>query len=283
MAYFGSGEHPVKVRVLGPDAIDPGVTGLIRLHLPRPLPLMLGDRFILRESGRVETVGGGEVLDIDPVLPASKARPDRSVDRVIAERGRVFADTLEMLTGERRQADVGGWVVAPAELEAARVRVGDAIAAAGPLGLDLASIDDFERAVAETLQEVEIDAGRARVAHAADPLVDHPYVMAAAASPFAPPPPDGIDRGELRELVRRGELIEEDGVHFAASAIGEAALVAARLLADQPDGVTVAELRDAWGTTRKFALPLLARLDGTGVTRRRGDLRIGGPRLPELS
>jgi hypothetical protein len=27
-------------------------------------------------------------------------------------------------------------------------------------------------------------------------------------------------------------------------------------------------------------LPLLALLDGSGVTRRRGDVRIGGPRLP---
>ena len=50
----------------------------------RSLP---GDRYVLRESGRSETVGGGEVLDVAPVLPASKARPDRSVDRVIAERG----------------------------------------------------------------------------------------------------------------------------------------------------------------------------------------------------
>jgi selenocysteine-specific elongation factor len=42
----------------------------------------------------------------------------------------------------------------------------------------------------------------------------------------------------------------------------------------------VAEVRDALGTTRKFLLPLLTVLDASGVTRRRGDLRIGGPRLP---
>jgi selenocysteine-specific elongation factor len=41
-------------------------------------------------------------------------------------------------------------------------------------------------------------------------------------------------------------------------------------------------VRDGLGTTRKHALPLLAQLDATGVTRRRGDLRIGGPRLPAL-
>jgi len=46
--------------------------------------------------------------------------------------------------------------------------------------------------------------------------------------------------------------------------------------------VTVAEIRDALETTRKFALPICAILDSTGVTRRREDLRIPGPRLPEL-
>jgi len=53
-------------------------------------------------------------------------------------------------------------------------------------------------------------------------------------------------------------------------------------LAHQPDGITVAEARDAWGTTRKFAIPLITRLDETGVTRRRSDLRVAGPRLPQL-
>ncbi len=56
----------------------------------------------------------------------------------------------------------------------------------------------------------------------------------------------------------------------------------ARLLAATPDGVTAGEVRDALGTTRKHAIPLLALLDAAGVTRRRGDLRLGGPRLPSL-
>jgi selenocysteine-specific elongation factor len=51
-------------------------------------------------------------------------------------------------------------------------------------------------------------------------------------------------------------------------------------LVDHPDGVTVADVREALGTTRKWAVPLLAHLDATGVTRRRGDLRVAGPRLP---
>ena len=282
VAYIGSGEHPVRLRVLGPESIEPGASGLVRLYLPLRLPLSMGDRLILRESGRMETVGGGEVLDVEPVLPASRARPDRSVDRIIGERGRIDAGKLERLTGATRSPDLGRWAVAPEHLERTRRRLTDAVAAAGPLGLDLAGLDDFERAVADTIEGIDTGGGRARAAGGQDPLADHRFVAAAAQTPFAPPAPSGIGSDELRLLVRQGQLVESGGIHFAASAVEEAALVVARLLADQPEGVTVAEARDAWGTTRKYALALLARLDSTGVTRRRDDLRIAGPRLPEM-
>ena len=91
-----------------------------------------------------------------------------------------------------------------------------------------------------------------------------------------------MDRQVVRELVRRGLVIERDGVYFAAEAIDQGARVVAGLLAASPDGITVAAVRDALGATRKNVLPLLAHFDATGVTRRRGDLRIAGPRLPAL-
>ena len=52
-----------------------------------------------------------------------------------------------------------------------------------------------------------------------------------------------------------------------------------RLAAD-PGGFTVSAFRERTATTRKYALPLLAELDARGVTRRRDDLRLAGPRLP---
>src|SRR2546423_804193 len=85
--YRGSGGQAAQLGVLGRDAVGAGGDGLVRVHLPVALPLLPGDRFVLRESGRSETVGGGEVLDVQPMLPAAAARPDRSVDRVIDERG----------------------------------------------------------------------------------------------------------------------------------------------------------------------------------------------------
>src|SRR6202030_1994459 len=129
--YLGSGEHAVRLRVLGADTIEPGGSGLVRLHLPVALPLLPGDRFVLRESGRSETVGGGEILDVDPVLPASRARPDRSVERVVAERGWIEVDQLARLTAVRRPPDVGGrWVVDPDLLAATRRRLLETVTAA---------------------------------------------------------------------------------------------------------------------------------------------------------
>ena len=278
--HVGSGEWPVRLRILGPDTIAPGGEGLVRLHLATALPLVPGDRYVLRESGRNETIGGGEVLDVAPVLPASKARPDRDVDRVVRERGWVRADELVALTGVRRDATVGGWVVAPSALAAVQASLTERIAGAGALGLDLASLDERERAVVAELAEVRIDGTRAVPAAAVDQVAEHPVVAVLQAGGCAPPEPTGIDRPTLRELVRRGVLVERDGIVFHRDAIDLAATTAARLLAVDPDGITMSQLRDALGITRKHALPLANELDARGVTRRRGDLRIGGPRLP---
>ena len=262
VAYIGSGEHPVRVRVLGPTAIEPGADGSVRLHLPTGLPLLPGDRFVLRESGRGETVGGGEIVDVAPTR----------------RRDWIAADELERLTGVPQQPTIGRWVVEPAALHAV---VAD-LRARAEAGLDVAVLDDRERAVLATLDDVVVDRGVARAAGATDPMAEHPWLAALASQPFSPPPPDGVSREEVREAARRGLAIERDGIWFAPSAVDQAARVVASLLAAKPGGVTVAEIRDALGTTRKYLLPLLGILDATGVTRRREERRVAGPRLPDV-
>ncbi|NDA77951.1 MAG: hypothetical protein EBY07_09180, partial [Actinobacteria bacterium] len=42
---------------------------------------------------------------------------------------------------------------------------------------------------------------------------------------------------------------------------------------------TLSQFRDALGITRKHAVPLATELDARGITRRRDDVRIAGPRL----
>ncbi len=283
--HVGTAQLPVRLRVLGSEALIPGQVGFVRLHLPQPLALVPGDRFVLRELGRSETVGGGEILDVAPVLAAARARPDRSVQRVVRERGWVDADLLERLTGMRLAAEVGRWVVDPDVRLAAAEQLRRAVAEAGPLGVDVALLDEHQRALADSLDDLVLQAGRLRPAgeQAGAALADHPVVAALAAEPFTPPDPRtlGVGRAELRELVRHGLVVEVGDHWFAASALQQAARVVARLLAERPAGVTVSEVRAALGSSRKYVVPLLGHLDAAGVTRRRGDVRIGGPRLPD--
>ena len=69
---------------------------------------------------------------------------------------------------------------------------------------------------------------------------------------------------------------------FHQETIEAAALLAAELLVDFPEGFTVSQFRERTGASRKWAVPLLAELDHRGVTRRRDDLRVAGPRLPDV-
>ncbi|GID29563.1 selenocysteine-specific translation elongation factor [Paractinoplanes brasiliensis] len=62
--HAGSAAVPVRVRPLGPDTA--------RLRLPRPLPLRIGDRLLLRDPGRHHVAGGVTVLDVAP--PGLKRR-----------------------------------------------------------------------------------------------------------------------------------------------------------------------------------------------------------------
>ena len=282
VAYLGSGEHAVRLRVLGTETLAPGSDGAVRLFLPTALPLLPGDRFVLRESGRDETVGGGEVLDIEPVLRASRAAPDRTIERVVRERGWVTVADVERLTGQRVEPTVGDWLTTDDELDAMRTLLLERVGAGGALGVDLASFDDRQRSVLATLADVVVDATTVRPADVVDPFVDHPYLDVARSGGFAPSQPDDVDRTEVRELVRRGHLVAHDGMYFHADTIEAAGALAAQLLAASPDGFTVAQFRDATGASRKFVLPLVAELDARGVTRRRDDLRIAGPRLPDV-
>ena len=55
-----------ELDLLGADSILPGHEGAARLHLKEPLPLIAGDRFVLRSYARKTTVAGGEIIDPMP-------------------------------------------------------------------------------------------------------------------------------------------------------------------------------------------------------------------------
>ena len=190
------------------------------------------------------------------------------------------------LTGEHREPDLGRWVAAPGALDALVAALAERVDGAGALGLDVATLDERSRSALALVPGVAVDAGRALAgggpgSAGVTPGTGRPgggRVRAArgragpdrAARAGAPRARGRVGRAPVRAVGRGpggpGGGAAAGGAHAAA---GEG-------------GFTVGHVRDAVGATRKHVVPLLAELDRRGVTRRRGDRRIAGPRLPPV-
>jgi selenocysteine-specific elongation factor len=99
---------------------------------------------------------------------------------------------------------------------------------------------------------------------------------ALAAAPYSPPSPAelGVEPEVAASLVDSGELVKlDDTIYYARKTYDE---MVARILQaiDERKEVNVAAMRDIFGTTRKYAIPLLEHLDERKITRRVGDVRV---------
>jgi selenocysteine-specific elongation factor len=131
--HAGAAERGATLRLYDGGPV-PAEGGLARIRLSAPLVLDLHDRFVLRESGRGETVAGGIVLDPSPPRRpgahaaerlARRAETSRSAlpELVLAERGAVRTEDLRPLAGADSIEGVdpsAGWWVAPAVRDAVR-------------------------------------------------------------------------------------------------------------------------------------------------------------------
>ncbi|MGH2641894.1 MAG: selenocysteine-specific translation elongation factor [Actinomycetota bacterium] len=314
--YVGAAEADARVRILGPGSTEGDGDAYVRVTTTRPLVLDVSDRFVLRESGRQETVGGGTVLDpapprraksVESRLARRAAAARHELPAILAdERGAVHASEALVLTGsDAGIPQAGDWLLRDGLLS----RVGPALVAhvsayhaAHPLeeGEPLAAA---RRALAEDLR-AEMGSPDPRVVDAIlDRLVDDGLLTrtaGAVALPSHEGPGPELDPVMLRvveaisdepaqpptikELADRG--IGRDAVD-AATRAGLVVRVAPDLVflpavieraeaivADAGEtGITVSAFREALGTSRKFAVPLLGWFDQRGVTRREGDLR----------
>jgi selenocysteine-specific elongation factor len=89
----------------------------------------------------------------------------------------------------------------------------------------------------------------------------------------------GGNEASLKDLfevcVAEGYLVRvTDDLYLHADADADMRRLVRERLSQQSGGLTVAEIRDLLGTTRKYAVPLCEYLDHAGVTRREGDLRL---------
>ncbi|GAB3446623.1 selenocysteine-specific translation elongation factor [Phycicoccus ginsengisoli] len=293
---------------LGTVAVEAHVRPLAgyaaRLTLPRPLPLVAGDRAILREPGGHRLLVGALVVDADP--PALSRRGDgrRRGDSIaeltgtpdlpaeVARRGamrRSHASALG-LDPSAAHADVvaeGEWLVDRAALEGwgeALARAVRARATAEPLDPSLpveaaraqAGIPDLALVPAAAREAgLEVRAGRVWLPGVEGSLGEAEAGLRAieerlAREPFAAPErPEleaaGLGPRQLAAAQRLGRVLRlPDDVVLLPSGPAQAM----RRLAALPQPFTASDARRALGTTRRVVIPLLEHLDGRGWTRR---------------
>jgi selenocysteine-specific elongation factor len=100
------------------------------------------------------------------------------------------------------------------------------------------------------------------------------YLEALEANPYAPTPTDPLEEAVLSYLEDSGQIVRvDDSVAFSTRAYEEMKNRIVDRLRDSGT-VTLAEVRDMFGTSRKYAQALLEYLDGEHVTRRTGDTRV---------
>jgi selenocysteine-specific elongation factor len=274
----------------------------VRLRLASPLPLRVGDRLLLRDPGS-RRVLGADVLDVDPPeLRRRGAARQRAAE--LARRPTGNAGAAAELARRRivRTADfvAMGWTVPPdvtshgpwllgsgvADDLAARVpqvvaryrqlrplepgppaevlrRALDlpdaellAVVVRPPFALRDGRVVDADAALPEPVQAA-VDAIRTRLAGNPFAAPEIPELAAA-----------GLGSRELAAAVRSGQLLRiAEGVYLAPDVAGEARSRLTSLA--QP--FTVSQARQAWGTSRRVAVPLMEWLDAHGVTVRLED------------
>lgn len=313
LLYTGSAETPVRVRLIGIKSIGAGETGYAQLRLRDPLPLGPGDRFVLRDAGRVLTFGGGMILDPEGSTEALKdpqrlafleaidgSSSDDALIALVGYESQVPAGAAARRTGATIIPDqitsLNGLLVSPERLAALQTLVGDALTRhhrGRPLerGLPLEELrtalmldpTSFS-ALIDVTPGVEQDGALLRVAgHRVSLSVEEQAARSAllekiGAAAFSPPLAVdlGADPTLLRVLVDEGDLVRVGDFFLTRARAGEArALVRQAIEAEGPR--TVAQIRDLLGTSRKYAVPLCEWLDATGATLRRGDVRVAGP------
>lgn len=300
--HVGSGAWPVRFTPLekGPGAL------LAHLQLNEGLLLAMGDRFVLRETGRRMVVGGGRIVDPSPPPTFARRRgvgrrlaglagasPGEHADGLLAVRGRAELAELAAHTrgGIPSKCVTAGGVALSEELAQSFVSrleslVGEyqrrhpfrqgmpAAQAASELGIERAILAELAKAHPHLHWEGTVvwDAGaRPDLDPAQLPEWLEARQRFSEGGLLTPSPSAlGLEEDLIYALVRVGELIRISvSVFYLPDQVEELLGIAARL--EQP--FTVSGFRAAAGLSRKYAVPFLEWTDSQGRTRRRGDLR----------
>jgi selenocysteine-specific elongation factor len=305
--HAGAARGVARVRVLGPDLARLSFADPLPLHVGDRL--LLRDPGS-RRPGAWPAVAGATVLDVAPPrlqrrgAAAAAARMLASwpgqpqAEHLLARHGLLRASTmLAMGIRELPEPVTGEWLADPDHWRALGHQLGEVVAghaAAEPLAAGMpveavrAALDLPDRRlvlalarppfrVSGGLVQLPPAAGEAPSAGLPDQLQAALRVLRAdlAAAPFASPDAErlrklGLDPRSIAAAVRAGELMRISEQVVLAPGADQAA---AAVLGGLPQPFTAAQAREALGTTRRTAIPLLEYLDQAGVTERQPDDR----------
>lgn len=296
--HVGTASVPVHVRGLDAEHARLTLQG-------RAFPLRLGDRLALRGPG-LDALAGVEVVDMDPPLLNRRGAPVRRAQALrdqnpfdasayVARKEAVMKETLAAAGFDvaNKPASLvefrSWWVNAQAiarwtaqlrtlfDTHLTEHHLSDGLPLATALSA-LALPDDSLVSIAVAGARLKRDGAIIRDPHAAPrdlgPAEKSVAIVEAqlAKEPFVAPDAGTLDELglgpiELAAAERAGRLLRVGPIVLLPSAPQQAA----EILSQQPGEFTLSQARQALGTTRRVAVPLLEYMDARGLTRRTSD------------
>jgi selenocysteine-specific elongation factor len=326
--HSGSSETPAKLRLLEGDELAPGREGWAQVRLSRPVAVVAGDRFVIRDAN--DTLGGGVIVEtqarahprrrtgvIEALERRARGSPAEALLAALAQHHPMEGDALiaaselgvetaraalAELLAEGRVFHVAppegpGFIVTADMLESLRGRAVSGVEAhqkEHPLRRGMpkeelrSRLDLPPRLFAALLHHLATAGwvaergaavstpGWAPRPSAAQRAGAEAYLASLRANPYSPPS-DGRPSDDLLSYLEGEGLIVDagSGVVFEAGAYGDMVRKVVGKLREEGT-ITLAGVRDLFGTSRRYAQALLEHLDQRRITVRRGDERILG-------
>jgi selenocysteine-specific elongation factor len=309
-AHFLAASFEMECRVWGLARSSTGAWA--QIELPREACFYEGQRFILRSTNPLTTIGGGTIVDIAPDRPrrVTEAERDRArylevsapavFDRVALAK-KWMRDPADLVTNEVRMTGELLWhrkldALALARLNEWIAQAGDRVvewpfvrlAAAFQIkpeyvGRYLESFlgENFKGVLTLTSSSLRYDPRRGDLSEAEERLAAElvQKLRAAGIQPLrlaeycaGSPAERKVFEKVAGRLVREGRLFRVDNEFVLESAVWSGFKEQVRAAA--VDGFTASEFGKRFGLSRKYSVPYLECLNRSGILRRQGDRHL---------
>jgi len=313
------------------NGLQPGEQKGVLLELQEPVPVTIGDRFILRSFSPITTIGGGTVLDVE--MPSRWKEYRRWVSKLAAipEEDRVIqfikskrAQPLKLMDLSRRWGlseekinallpsqilrtgqTANPWLLTPSQAEILNQKIRSALETyhqANPYSrgasreLIRQKVNTDERFIDQWLKELEKQ-GQLKVQDETWSLFEFDISLSPSDNVLMDQliklvKDQGFETENLRDLATRlrtpveklrtlcslaenqGELVQINQQILVHRQTIQNLLIQVEEHFKENRELTVTDMKNITGTTRKYSVPLLEFLDRNGHTIRVGDKRV---------